>query len=76
MKLISKIIKYNLDSSSKMQFALFYLKIFKFFFGKLSIKSKNVEMPHAARGSRKQQGTPRGSISLRHYDEMLTKIDM
>ena len=39
-KLISRTIKYKLDSNSKTQFAFFILKTFKMVFGKLSILSK------------------------------------
>ena len=39
-KLISKTIKHNLDSSSKIEFAFFMVKKFKKIFGKLSILSK------------------------------------
>ena len=40
MKLISKINKYKLGSSSKMQFVLFYPKTIQKNFGQLSILSK------------------------------------
>ena len=69
-KLIIKIIKYKINSSSEIQFVFFYPKyIQKFFFEKLSShrKSQNDANSSKARGE---------SCSLRHYDAMRTKIDI
>ena len=55
-KLISKTVKYKLDSSSKMQFVFFYPKDIHTFFWKTIDFVKNREMTHG------------GSCSLRHYD--------
>ena len=44
MKPISKIIKYKLDCSSKMQFAFFYSKDIKIIFRKTTDFVKNQEM--------------------------------
>ena len=67
-KLISKTIKYKLDSSSKMQFAFFYTKDIQKIFWKTIDFVKNLEMTQIAWG--------RGSCSLCHYDAVRTKIDM
>ena len=67
-KLISKTIKYKLDSSPKMQFAFYDPNDIQELFGNLSILSKIWKL-------RKQQGLGR-SCSLRHYDAMPTKIDI
>ena len=70
-KLISKTIKYKLDSSSKMQFAFVILKTFNFFWKTIDFV-KNLEMTQIAGGWR---GGWR-SRSLRHYDTLRTKTDM
>ena len=49
-KLISKTIKYKLDSSSKMQFAFFYPKDIQNFFWKLINFAENLEMTQTAMG--------------------------
>ena len=48
--LISKTVKYKLESSSKMQFAFFILKTFKYFFWKTIDFIKNLEMTQIAGG--------------------------
>ena len=68
MNLISKTIKYKLDSSSKMQFAFLYPKDIQKNFWKTIDFVENLEMTQIAGGG--------GSCSLRHYDTMRTKIDM
>ena len=67
-KLINKILKYKLDRSSKMQFAVFYPKNILHFFWKTIDFVENLKMTQIAVGG--------GSYSLRHYDALLTKIDM
>ena len=69
-KLISKTIKYKLDSSLKTQFVFFYYKdIQNFFFGKLSILPKIWKWL-------KLQRVGWGSYSLCHDDAIHTKIIM
>ena len=65
-KLITKTIKYKLDSSSKMQLTFFILKTFK----KTIDFAKNLEMMQIA-GARRE-----GACSLRYYDAVCTKFDM
>ena len=67
-KLISKTIKYKLDSSSKKQFVFLYPKYIQKVFWKTIDFVKNLEMTQTAEGG--------GSCSLRHYFAMHTKIDM
>ena len=50
MKLVSKIIKYKLDSSSKMRFAIFYPKDIQNFFWKTIDFVKNLEMTQTVGG--------------------------
>ena len=67
MKMVSKIIKYKLDSSSKMQF-VFSPKTFKKIFWKTIDFLKNLEMTQTTGGGE--------SCSLHHYDAVRTKINM
>ena len=50
-KLISKTIKYELDSSSEIQFAFFYPKDIQKSFGKTIHFVKNLEITHIAWGA-------------------------
>ena len=70
-KLISKTIKYKLDSSSKMQFAFVILKTFNFFL-------ENYRFCRKSGNDANSRGLGGGwrSRSLRHYDTLRTKIDM
>ena len=76
-KLISKAIKYKLDSSSKMQFAFLYPKDSQNIFWKTIDFVENLEVTQIAGG--KEGGGGRrggGSCSLRYYYPIRTKIDM
>ena len=73
MKLTSKIIKYKLDSFSKMQFAFFYPKHIQKIFWKIIDFVGNLEMTQTAEEGWGEVGLP---CSLRHYEAMHTKIDM
>ena len=68
MKLINKTIEYKLDSSSKIKFTFFILKIFKSFYDNYQFCQKS-ENDTNSRG----RG---GSCSLHHYDPVRTKIDI
>ena len=67
-KLISKTIKYKLDSSSKMQFAFFILKTFKIFL-------ENYRFCRKSGNDANSRGRKGGSCCLGHYDAMRKKIE-
>ena len=67
-KLISRVIKYKLGSSSKMQFVIFIVKTFKNFLENFRFCRKSGNDANSM-----GRGESRQSLSLRHYDACVRK---